>query len=295
MAADDLHTKQIGHKPSMPKLKQSTHICGTNRTAHIFTTIAVHSKSSASSKRFERSAFTIRLNSSTMSIVQSDEKPSRNDSNYQRPVFGSSRKHAQLPFEPSQYKCADKKSTECLRRTTDFRAKVLAEFNKSLHDQTGEATATTNIYNVEYEPFDETIKYHPTCMVLDAKLRVLTKHDPPFDRNKIGRMFPPKKLFGKKFLSQPRSCVIVSSAGSLHRSGLGSFIGKCATFIDLVHKWLHVKWSHDGDNNKTVLNQSKVAIIERTSMRNCHTNTIIPSKWSLTFTSCSALTCANDR
>lgn len=159
-----------------------------------------------------------------MSIAQSDEKPSRNDSSYwQRPVFGSIRKHAQLAFEPSQYKCNDKKSTDCQRKTTEFRTKVLTEFEKSLHDQTD---ASPNIYNVEYEPLDEMIKYNPTCMVLDAKLRILTNRDSPFDRNKIGRMFPPKKLFGKKYLSQPRSCVIVSSAGALHRSGLGNFIGK---------------------------------------------------------------------
>lgn len=187
-----------------------------------------------------------------MSIVQSDEKPSRNDSSYQRPVFGSSRKHAQLPFEPSQYKCTDKKSVDCQRRTANFRAKVLTEFNRSLHDLTeagaaaAAAAAAVNVYNVEYEPLDEAIRYHPTCMVLDAKLRVLTKHDTPFDRNKIGRLFPPKKLFGKRFLSQPRSCVIVSSAGSLHRSGLGSFIGKCVAHFVLIAyvKWLGVQRSH---------------------------------------------------
>lgn len=252
MAADEQHTKQTGHKPCwLPKLKQSTPIGGTNQCAQSVGA-AVRSASPASAKRVERSAFTIRLNSSTMSIVQSDEKPSRNDSSYQRPVFGSSRKHAQLPFEPSQYKCTDKKSVDCQRRTANFRAKVLTEFNRSLHDLTeagaaaAAAAAAVNVYNVEYEPLDEAIRYHPTCMVLDAKLRVLTKHDTPFDRNKIGRLFPPKKLFGKRFLSQPRSCVIVSSAGSLHRSGLGSFIGKCVAHFVLIAyvKWLGVQRSH---------------------------------------------------
>lgn len=218
----------------MIKLRQSTaqHIDDTNPY--------VQSSNAFDSRRIERSAFTIRLNSSTMLITHSDEKPSRNDSSYwQRPVFGSFRKHAQLPFEPSQYKCNDKHSIECQRKTSDFRAKVMAEFEKSLLNQ---SEILPNMYNVEYEPLDEMIKYNPTCMVLDAKLRMLTKQDAPFDRNKIGRMFPAKKLFGKKFLLQPRSCVIVSSAGSLHRSGLGSFIGNYTFLSFFILLWIAQKF-----------------------------------------------------
>lgn len=174
--------------------------------------------------RLVRSAFTIRLNYSTMSVVKSDEKPARNDSNYsQRPVFASYRKYEKLSFEPSQYECNDKRSIDCLNKTKEFRGKVLSEFGKSLVDSINEST---NIYNVEYEHPDDMIKYNPTCMVLDAKLRILTNKDSPFDNNKIGRMFPTRKLFGKKYMSTPRSCVIVSSAGSLYKSGLGKFIGE---------------------------------------------------------------------
>lgn len=97
------------------------------------------------------------------------------------------------------------------------------EFEKTLLEPIDD---TSNIYNVEYEHPDDMIKYNPTCMVLDAKVRMLTNKDSPFDANKIGRLFPTRKLFGKKFMSVPRSCVIVSSAGSLFRSGLGRFIGK---------------------------------------------------------------------
>lgn len=178
--------------------------------------------------RLKRSAFTIRLNYSTISVVKSDEKPARNDSNHsQRPVFASFRKFEKLSFDPTQYECIDKHSIVCLNKTNEFREKILSEFAKSLHDSSNE-TATTipqNVYNVEYEHPDDMIKYNPTCMVLDAKLRILTKKDPPFDSNKIGRLFPTRKLFGKKYLSVPRSCVIVSSAGSLYQSGLGKFIG----------------------------------------------------------------------
>lgn len=174
--------------------------------------------------RMERSAFTIRLNYTTVSMVKSDEKPARNDSNHlQRPVFATNRKYEKLTFDPFVYKCNNKHSIDCLNKTKEFRVKILSEFEKTLLEPIDE---TSNIYNVEYEHPDDMIKYNPTCMVLDAKVRMLTNKDSPFDANKIGRLFPTRKLFGKKFMSVSRSCVIVSSAGSLFRSGLGQFIGK---------------------------------------------------------------------
>lgn len=217
-----LETVQTRHEP-LVKLKQSQHINSTNH-GRSFDNEPISKPPQHIRLRMERSAFTIRLNYSAMSVVKSDEKPARNDSNHsQRPVFASHRKYEKLSFEPSQYECSDKHSIDCLNKTKEFRAKVLSEFGKSLVDSINESS---NIYNVEYEHPDDMIKYNPTCMVLDAKLRILTNKDSPFDTNKIGRLFPTRKLFGKKYLSTPRSCVIVSSAGSLYKSGLGKFIGK---------------------------------------------------------------------
>lgn len=207
----------------LAKLKQSTYTNRTEINHRRFNDVTTHIENVL--KRSPRSAFTIRMNSSTMSVVKSDEKPSRNDSNYaQRPLFGMVRKYAQLSFDPSMYKCNDKQTTECHNKTNEFRAKILIELEKALVEPIDESA---NKYNVEYEHSDDMIKYNPTCMVLDAKLRILTNKESPFDGNKIGRMFPKKKLFGKKYLSMPRSCVIVSSAGALYRSGLGKFIGEC--------------------------------------------------------------------
>lgn len=214
----------------LAKLKQSTYTNRIETNHRSFNDVMPHIENVL--KRSSRSAFTIRMNSSTMSIVKSDEKPSRNDSNYaQRPLFGMVRKYAQLSFDPSMYKCQDKQTIECHNKTNEFRAKVITEFEKALVEVVDESA---NKYNVEYEHPDDMIKYNPTCMVLDAKLRILTNKDSPFDGNKIGRMFPKKKLFGKKYLSIPRSCVIVSSAGALYRSGLGKFIGKCFFFFCIV-------------------------------------------------------------
>lgn len=212
---------QTGHEPEL-KLEQSAHIMNTNHTSSFR---EPHFKLS----RFLRSAFTIRLNYSTVSVVRSDEKPARNDSkHWQRPVFALNRKYEKLSFDPIIYECSDNHSIECLNKTKEFRNKVLNEFGKSLLEPIDESS---NIYNVEYEHPDDMIKYNPTCMALDAKLRLLTNKDSPFDTNKVGRLFPTRKLFSKKFMSVPRSCVIVSSAGSLFQSGLGKFIGKYFRFF----------------------------------------------------------------
>lgn len=173
-------------------------------------------------KRQSRNAFSVKQNSSMVHVIKSDEKPTRNDSvSDQRPLFASS-KNKKLPLDPTLYKCGDYESMDCLNKTQVFRNKLVREFEKSLSDEFEEA----NYYNVEYVRTPEMQKYNPICMVIDAKVRVLTKNDPPFDRNKIGRMFPSRKLFGRRFVSTPKSCVIVSSAGSMFQSGLGQFIGK---------------------------------------------------------------------
>ncbi|XP_055315555.1 beta-galactoside alpha-2,6-sialyltransferase 1 [Sitodiplosis mosellana] len=207
---------QTRHEP-VAKLKQSVHINSTNHDMSFEVSILEQH----TLPRIERSAFTVRLNYN-YSVVESAEKPARNDSNHwQRPVFASNRKYEKLTFDPSTYVCSDKQAIECLNKTKEFRAKILSEFGKTLLEPIDESS---NIYNVEYEHPDDMVKYNPTCMVLDAKLRILTKKDSPFDTNKIGRLFPTRKLFGKKFMSVQRSCVIVSSAGSLFESGLGKFI-----------------------------------------------------------------------
>lgn len=159
-----------------------------------------------------------------MQLIKSDERPTRNDSNHeQRPLFASS-KNKKLPLDPVLYRCKQNQSVECLNKTEIFRNKILREFQKSVDDELDD---TTNYYNVEYALPDEMHKYQPVCMVLNAKVRVLTKNDSPFDRNKIGRLFPARRLFGRRFAKNAKSCVIVSSAGSMFQSGLGKFIGKC--------------------------------------------------------------------
>ena len=46
--------------------------------------------------------------------------------------------------------------------------------------------------------------------------------DAPFNVNKLGKLFPKRKMIRK---NEGKTCVIVSSAGSLTGSQLGKFIG----------------------------------------------------------------------
>lgn len=150
----------------------------------------------------------------------------------QRPLFPVN-KHRQLSFNPSNYKCNQKYSSLCKNKTIAYREKVLSEFKTSMMTEKREP----NFYNVEYEHSDDMLKYNPVCMILDAKVRYLKNSDTPFDTSEIGYLFPKRELFDQKFLSTSKSCIIVSSAGSLYNSGLGKFIGMYNTL--LLNAWLN--------------------------------------------------------
>lgn len=166
-------------------------------------------------------AFEIIKLSETRSMYNYDNASGSNDTLFlQRPLFPVNR-NKQLPFNPSIYKCKQKNSPICRNKTIMYREKILSEFKTSLLNDKDKP----NSYNVEYEQGDGIIKYNPSCMILDAKVRYLTNSDTPFDTSELGCLFPKREMFGKKFVSTPKSCIIVSSAGSLHNSGLGKFIG----------------------------------------------------------------------
>ena len=132
----------------------------------------------------------------------------------------TSNKHQSLPFDPSMYRCSDKQSPLCQNQTSTFRKKILNEFKKTIQMKIDEP----NFYNVDYTHDFDWLKYNPTCMMLDAKVRPLNQNDSPFDRNKIGRLFPVDDFLGDH-QARPQSCVIISSAGSIAKSGLGQFVG----------------------------------------------------------------------
>lgn len=80
-----------------------------------------------------------------------------------------------------------------------------------------------NVYNVDYQSDANQTRKPPVCMLIDNKIKLLRKKDSPFTSSKLGQLFPKHKLFKK---SKEKSCIIVSSAGSLTGSELGTFIGE---------------------------------------------------------------------
>lgn len=107
--------------------------------------------------------------------------------------------------------------------TSEFKNKVVQELRKSM-SRIGEE----NIYNVVYQSETNQTRRAPVCMLLDSKIKLLRKKDSPFNENKLGQLFPKHKLFRK---SKGKSCIIVSSAGSLSGSELGDFIGEFTSAV----------------------------------------------------------------
>lgn len=128
-------------------------------------------------------------------------------------------------MDPKQFQCKQEKDPFCMNKTVVFKEKVLQEFvrvrDELIHDP--------NIYHINYKrkiPSKNTNKARALCLLLKAKVQMLRKtHKPPFSSNLLGSLFPKHK-----FLAQHRgpnkTCVIVSSAGSMKTSKLGTFIGK---------------------------------------------------------------------
>ena len=85
-----------------------------------------------------------------------------------------------------------------------------------------------NAYNVTYNgkfADNTTLPPSPAQLLCDAKSKInlstFTKDNEMFKSLNLDRFFPEKPLFENQFYN---SCAVVSSGGSLHKSGLGAFI-----------------------------------------------------------------------
>lgn len=169
--------------------------------------------------RTRRSAFSIKFMNITERI-SSVEKPSVKNNN---PRISFSKTSELTQIASNLFRCPKNKTdVECANKTSEFKNKVIQELTKSM-GKIGE----DNTYNVNYQSETNQTRKPSICMLLDNKIKLLRKKDPPFNGNKLGQLFPKHKLFRK---SKGKSCIIVSSAGSLTGSNLGSFIGKSSTF-----------------------------------------------------------------
>ncbi|KFB50816.1 AGAP006903-PA-like protein [Anopheles sinensis] len=171
----------------------------------------------------KRSVFYVKHNSTEKtqkSITSSDEKPTlwlkEHDAPRIRPHF-SLAKTTHFLFDLNRYRCDQPEGDECANRTALFRAKIIGELRKRL----GEPFSDGNHYRVRYSRPVDSWNRGPLCRVRQANVRVLSWKEPPFVWNEIGSHLPTTPLFGNVTNG---SCVIVASAGSLKRSGLGTFI-----------------------------------------------------------------------
>lgn len=164
--------------------------------------------------RNKRSAFSTKHN--VTERISSAEKPSvRNKS----PRISFSKTSDLTPIASNLFRCPKNKTdVDCANKTSEFRNKVVNELTKSM-SRVGE----DNTYNVNYQSKANRTDKPPVCILMENKIKLLRKKDPPFNENKLGQLFPKHKLFRK---SKGKSCIIVSSAGSLTGSNLGGFVSK---------------------------------------------------------------------
>lgn len=165
--------------------------------------------------RGRRSAFSTKHNNVTERI-SSVEKPSVKN---KIPRIAFSKNSELTAIASNLFRCPKNKTdVDCANKTSEFKNKVFAELTKSM-GRVGE----DNVYNVDYQSEANQTRKPPVCMLIDNKIKLLRKKDPPFTTSKLGQLFPKHKLFKR---SKEKSCIIVSSAGSLTGSDLGNFIGE---------------------------------------------------------------------
>lgn len=153
------------------------------------------------------------MNKNVSEIISSVEKKS---SNVKSPRISFSKTSDLTQIASNLFKCPiNKTEIECSNKTSEFKHKIIHELTKSM------PSGEDNVYNVNYQKSNKTNK-NPICILLKNKIKLLRKKDAPFNVHKLGKLFPKKKILRK---NEGKTCVIVSSAGSLTGSQLGKFIG----------------------------------------------------------------------
>lgn len=159
--------------------------------------------------------------------ISSVEKPSVKNKN---PRISFSKTSELTPIASNLYRCNfNKTEYECKNKTSEFKNKVISELKRSMS-----SVGNDNFYNVDYNKLKTDKNVSSISVLLKNKLKMLKKKDKAFRKHKLGNLFPKKKLFQKM---SGKTCVIVSSAGSMASSNLGKFIGNNLK-LNLVVKML---------------------------------------------------------
>lgn len=158
-----------------------------------------------------------------------DPSKNKNVTNEKRTLIALPRfalsKATHIKFDPKQYLCKQEEDPICINKTLIFKERVLSEFIR-VRD---ELIPDPNIYHINYKRRSNNIKPNKTlalCLMMNAKVQMLRKTNKlPFSSNLLGSLFP-KEKFLAQYRGPNKTCVIVSSAGSMKTSKLGTFIGK---------------------------------------------------------------------
>lgn len=123
------------------------------------------------------------------------------------------------------------------RKLTTFKNDLLVQLRRVLHEESS-VFKTDNPYYVNYvgprNSFQGFKSDDLRCLLKQANLRTLRKDDSPFNRLEFGNMLGGSTLFNQRHFE---SCAIVSNAGSLLTSGLGTHIGKKVGYIGTSLGW----------------------------------------------------------
>lgn len=135
-----------------------------------------------------------------------------------------------LEFDSDKYICDDLSSSDCDRRTAEFKELLLKEFHRVLMGESKvfkSGLDAHNTYDVKYDGSNrkENSKGDVLCALKRVKVRTITTDDEPFKR--LGYQIP---KFPLKKGRHYNTCAVVTSAGALLGSRLGDFIGKFFSF-----------------------------------------------------------------
>lgn len=137
----------------------------------------------------------------------------------------------ELELDNDRFKCfKDDSEDACAEKTANFKNELLYELRRVFSDESNvfkTGVETQNPYFVSYKGekgnFMDKTAQELLCELKNVIVRSVLRNDSPFDVLDIGKYFPRKGLFEKKHFN---SCAIISSAGSLKNSSLGTMIGE---------------------------------------------------------------------
>lgn len=177
--------------------------------------------------RVERNAFSHRFNSSDQFVLQTKEVSTRNSSkSHSRPPFAVPR-DTELRFNPNEYMCQDQVSAQCRNRTQLFRGVVTREFRRMLNlfeeKYAEDSQGSMNSYNVSFDSLS--IVANQSICLSELKVRTLRRRDLSDTvkaKRELRKVLPKRKIFPSDLPF--KTCAVISSAGSLFNSKLGTFI-----------------------------------------------------------------------